>query len=166
MDNESIEEMLSSEHEENIDTTVPVSLGLDDNKLNEVVEYLASSSSDVPKFVESFNKEKLKNITSIATITQLSRVPSLIKQLNEINSIIVQTNVYRNMEPADLIKTSNNLSNELRLILDTARKTLETLNTLEAPPSANQKLLDQILQMPEQDILAMKQFVESKRNNG
>lgn len=168
MQEQSIEELISQEREQNNiidDMVLPVNLGLDDAKLNEAIEYIASSTSDVPKFMESFSTEKLKNITSIATIAQLARIPGLIKQINDINTIIISSNVYNNMDPADLIKMSNTLSNELRLILETSRKTLDTLNTLETPVSANQKLLEQLLQMPEEDIIAMKQFVESKKGN-
>lgn len=167
MQEPSIEELISQERElgEEIDDLhVPVNLGLSDDKLNQAIEYIASSTSDVPKFMESFSTEKLKNITSIATIAQLARIPGLIKQINDINTVIISSGVYNNMEPVELIKMSNTLSNELRLILETSRKTLDTLNTLEAPVSANQKLLEQLLQMPEEDIIAMKQFVASKKD--
>lgn len=167
MQNQSIEELISQEKEQDDavkDVLIPVNLGLDDDKLNQAIEYIGSSTSDVPKFMESFSTEKLKNVTSIATIAQLARVPGLIKQINEINTAIISSNVYASMEPGELIKASNNLSNELRLILETARKTLDTLNTLDAPVSANQKLLEQLLQMPEEDIKAMKDFVASKKD--
>lgn len=167
MQEPSIEELISQEREleEEIDDLhVPVNLGLSDDKLNQAIEYIASSTSDVPKFMESFSTEKLKNITSIATIAQLARIPGLIKQINDINTVIISSGVYNSMEPVELIKMSNTLSNELRLILETSRKTLDTLNTLEAPVSANQKLLEQLLQMPEEDIIAMKQFVASKKD--
>ncbi len=166
MKDQSVEELISQERDKEDlveDVTLPVNLGLDDEKLNEAIEYIANSTTDVPKFMESFNNEKLKNVTSIAAIAQLARVPGLIKQINEINTLIIGSNVYSQMDPADLIKMSNNLSNELRLILETSRKTIETLNTLEAPLSANQKLLDQLLQMPDEDIIAMKEFLAKRK---
>lgn len=168
MKDQSIEELVDQQrnNQDTVDAKdimLPVDLGLDDDKLNEAIKYLGSATSDVPKYMESFNNEKLKNITAIATIAQMARVPGLIKQINEINATIISSNVYNSMDPVDLIKMSNSLSNELRLILETSRKTLDTLNTLDLPPSANQKLLEQILQMPEEDILAMREFVESKK---
>lgn len=166
MEDQSVEELISQERDKEDlveDVTLPVNLGLDDEKLNEAIEYIANSTTDVPKFMESFNNEKLKNVTSIAAIAQLARVPGLIKQINEINTLIIGSNVYSQMDPTDLIKMSNNLSNELRLILETSRKTIETLNTLEAPLSANQKLLDQLLQMPDEDIIAMKEFLANRK---
>ena len=168
MESESIEELISKQQgdlgEPKEDLTALVNLGLSDQELNEAVEYIASSTQDIPKFMESFNKEKLKNITTIAAIAQLARIPGILKQINEINGIILKTNVYNNLEPEELIKMSNSMSNELRLILETSRKTIETLNTLDVPPSTNQKLIEQLLQMPEEDILAMREFVESKRH--
>ena len=97
---QSIEDIISKEREKsNVeDVTLPVNLGLDDDKLNEAIEYIASNTADVPKFMESFSTDKLKNITSIATIAQLARIPGLIKQINEINTIIINSNVYNSMD--------------------------------------------------------------------
>lgn len=170
MQEQSIEELIDKTRTEQkeIDTRdvmLPVDLGLDDDKLNEAIKYLGSATSDVPKYMESFNSEKLKNITAIATIAQMARVPGLIKQINEINATIISSNVYNSMDPTDLIKMSSSLSNELRLILETSRKTLDTLNTLDLPKSANQELLEKLLQMSDDDIRAMKEFVESRKRD-
>lgn len=136
-------------------------LGLTDEALNEAITYIAGTS-DVPKFMESFSIEKLKNITSIATISQVSRVPGLIKLLNEANNIILASGELRTLDIEDLTKFSKSVGDELNSILDHARKTMDSLQKMETTQTANQKLLDQLLNMPDEELLLMKEWMAAK----
>lgn len=142
-----------------------VNLGLSDDALNEAIEYMAGAAS-TPKYMETFSNEKLKNFTTVATVAQVSRVPGLIKLLNETNSHLFASRELQTMDMNDLSKLSRTLSEEIRLILDSARKTLDTLDKLDAPVSPNQQLIEQLLQMPDEDIMAMKEFMANKRSAG
>ena len=67
------------------------------------------------------------------------------------------------MDMNDLTKLSKSLSEEIRLILDGARRTLDTLDKLDAPASPNQQLLEKLLQMPDDEIRAMQEYLKGKR---
>ena len=140
-----------------------VNLGLSDDALNEAIEYMSGATS-APKYMEGFSNEKLKNFTTVATVAQVSRVPGLIKLLNETNAHLFASHELQSMDMNDLSKLSRTLSEEIRLILDSARKTLDTLDKLDAPVSPTQQLVEQLLQMPNEDIVAMKEFMASKKN--
>ena len=139
-----------------------VELGLSDNDLNEMITYM-SGASPAPKSLESFSPNRLKDFTTLATISQVSRVPGLIKLLNETNALLFASSELQAMDMNDLTKLSKSLSEEIRLILEGARKTLDTLDKLDAPVSANQKLLDQLLQMPDSEIIAMKEYMANRQ---
>lgn len=138
-----------------------VNLGLSDNDLNEAIEYM-SGAKDAPKYMEGFSNEKLKNFTTVATVSQVARVPGLVKLLNEVNSLLFASSELQTMSMKDLTSLSKSLSEEIRLILDGARKTLDTLDKLDAPISPNQALLDKLLQMPDSEITAMKEYLANK----
>lgn len=152
---------LSNQLEER--TKLNVNLGLSDEALNEAIEYM-SGAIDVPKYMEGFSNEKLRNVTTVATVSQVARVPGLIKLLNDTNALLFASNDLQNMNMNELTKLSRSLSEEIRLILDGARRTLETLDKLDAPVSANQQLLDKLLQMPDDEIRAMKEYIEGKKD--
>lgn len=147
------------------DQTLNVGLGLTDEALNEAIEYMAGATS-APRYMEGFSNEKLKNFTTVATVAQVARVPGLIKLLNETNALLFASNELQTMDMNDLTKLSKSLSEEVRLILDSARKTLDTLDKLDAPVSPNQQLLDKLLQMPDDEIRAMQEYLAGKKNQG
>lgn len=136
-------------------------MGLTDEALNEAITYIAGTS-DVPKFMESFSTEKLKNITAIANISQVSRVPGLIKLLNEANNIILASGELRTLDIEDLTKFSKSIGAELNSILENARRTMDSLQKMETTQTANQKLLDQLLNMPDEELLLMKEWMAAK----
>ena len=137
------------------DQSLNVGLGLTDEALNEAIEYMVG-----------FSNEKLKNFTTVATVAQVARVPGLIKLLNETNALLFASNELQTMDMNDLTKLSKSLSEEVRLILDSARKTLDTLDKLDAPVSPNQQLLDKLLQMPDDEIRVMQEYLAGKKNQG
>lgn len=139
-----------------------VDLGLSDQDLNSMIEYMSGSVAAPPKSLEAFSPSRLKNFTTLATISQVSRVPGLIKLLNETNGLLFASPELHKMDMNDLTKLSKSLSEEIRLILDGARKTLDTLDKLDSPVSANQQLLDQLLQMPDSEIIAMKEYLNER----
>lgn len=136
-------------------------LGLDDESLNQAITYIAGTA-DAPKFMESFSIDKLKNITSVATISQVARVPGLIKLLNETNGLILSSNELASLDIEDLVKFSKSVGDEVNNILANARKTLDSLQKMESPPTSNQKLLDQLLTMPDEEILLMKEWMAAR----
>lgn len=140
---------------------VDVDLGLSDNDLNEAIEYM-SGAKEAPKYMEGFSNEKLKNFTTVATVAQVARVPGLVKLLSEVNGLLFTSSELQTMSMKDLTQLSKSLSEEVRLILDGARKTLDTLDKLDAPISPNQALLDKLLQMPDSEIVAMKEYLANK----
>lgn len=137
-------------------------LGLSDEALDEAIQYF-SSAAPAPKYMEGFSNEKLKNFTTVATVAQVARVPGLIKLLNEANTLLFSSNELQKMDMNDLTKLSKSLSEEIRLILDGARRTLDTLDKLDAPASPNQQLLEKLLQMPDDEIRAMQEYLKGKR---
>lgn len=161
---ESLEEAIDNDIVNDLSTAVQTSqtdLGLTDEALNEAITYIAGTS-DTPKFMESFSVEKLKNITAVATISQVSRVPGLIKLLNETNNIILASNELSTLDIEDLTRFSKSLGDELNSILDNARKTMDSLQKMETTQTANQKLLDQLLNMPDEELLLMKEWMAAK----
>lgn len=164
---ESLEEAIDNDIASSLQKAVEESqnkLNLTDDILDKTITYIAGAS-DPPKFMESFSMDKLKNITSVAMVSQVSRVPGIIKLLNETNSAIMESNELRTMDIEDLVKFSRSLGDELNTILGNARKTMDSLQKMEMPPSSNQKLLDQLLQMSDEDIIAMKEYMASRKKD-
>lgn len=164
---ESLEEAIDSDIVSSLQKAVEDSqnkLNLTDDILDKTITYIAGTS-EPPKFMESFSIDKLKNITSVAMISQVSRVPGIIKLLNETNSAIMESNELRTMDIEDLVKFSKSLGDELNSILGNARKTMDSLQKMEMPPSSNQKLLDQLLQMSDEEIVAMKEYMASRKKS-
>lgn len=162
---ESLEEAIDNDIISSLQDSVKESqnqLNLTDDVLNQAITYI-SGAADVPKFMESFSVDKLKNITSVAMISQVTRVPSLIKLLNETNNAILASNELRTLDIEDLTKFSKSIGDELNTILSNARKTMDSLQKMESPKTGNQELLDQLLQMSDEDILAMKEFMAARK---
>ena len=149
------------------ESNVPVvDIGLSDEVLDDAVDYMEGKKQNLD-FLEKFkadNNSKIKDYALISTIFQLTRVPSLVKYLRSIYSYLFATSSLAEMDSKDLATLGRSLSSEINLIMESSRKTLDTLERSSGISSEYKDLLDSLLSQTPEELSAMKEFLDSRKH--
>jgi len=148
------------------ESNVPqVNIGFSDDVLDKAVDYMEGKSQDL-EFLDKFkadNNAKIKDFALISTASQLARIPSLIKMLNNVYGYLYSSNVLGDMDPKDLSNLGNNLSKEINTIMESSRKTIDSLERNSGIPSDYKELLDELLSQTPEELNSMKEFLKERR---
>lgn len=151
---------------EPVESNVPVvNIGFSDDVLDKAIDYMEGKSQELD-FLEKFkadNNSKIKDFALISTATQLARIPSLIKYLNNVYLYLYSANTLADMDSKDLSNLGRNLSSEINSIMESARKTIDSLEKSSGMSSEYKDLLDSLLSQTPEELAAMKDFLESRK---
>lgn len=148
------------------ESSVPVvDIGFSDEKLDEAIDYMEGKTQSLD-FLEKFkadNNSKIKDYALISTVTQLARIPSLIKYLNNVYSYLYASSSLSEMDSKDLVTLGRNLSSEISSIMESSRKTIDTIERSSGISSEYKELLDSLLSQSPDDLKHMKEFLDSRK---
>lgn len=148
------------------ESSVPVvDIGFSDEKLDEAIDYMEGKTQSLD-FLEKFkadNNSKIKDYALISTVTQLARIPSLIKYLNNVYSYLYASSSLSEMDSKDLVTLGRNLSSEISSIMESSRKTIDTIERSSGISSEYKDLLDSLLSQSPDDLKHMKEFLDSRK---
>lgn len=151
------------------ESSVPVvNIGFSDEVLDDAIDYMEGKTQNL-EFLEKFkadNNSKIKDYALISTATQLARIPSLIKYLNNVYSYLYATSSLSEMDSKDLATLGRSLSSEINSIMESSRKTLDTLERSSGISSEYKDLLDSLLSQTPEELSAMKEFLDSRKHTG
>lgn len=149
-----------------VESSVPqVNIGFTDDVLDKAIDYMEGKSQELD-FLEKFkadNNSKIKDFALISTATQLARIPSLIKYLNNVYTYLYSSNSLSEMDSKDLSNLGRNLSGEINSIMESSRKTIDSLEKSSGISSEYKDLLDSLLSQTPEELAAMKDFLESRK---
>lgn len=152
--------------DEPVESSVPVvDIGFSDEKLDEAIDYMEGKTQSLD-FLEKFkadNNSKIKDYALISTVTQLARIPSLIKYLNNVYSYLYASSSLSEMDSKDLVTLGRNLSSEISSIMESSRKTIDTIERSSGISSEYKDLLDSLLSQSPDDLKHMKEFLDSRK---
>jgi len=140
-----------------------VNIGLTDEVLDEAVKYMEGKQTS-PKFLEVFKSDgnsRVKDFALVATTSQLARVPALIKLLNKVCQHLYSTEVLNDMDMKDLSALAKNTSAEIGSIIESARKTLDTIDRGSGLSGEYKDVLDSLLSKSPEELAGMKEFLGS-----
>lgn len=153
-------------NDEPVEISVPqVNIGFTDDVLDKAIDYMEGKSQELD-FLEKFkadNNSKIKDFALISTATQLARIPSLIKYLNNVYTYLYSGNSLSEMDSKDLTALGRNLSSEINSIMESSRKTIDSLEKSSGISSEYKDLLDSLLSQTPEELAAMKDFLESRK---
>jgi len=148
------------------ESNVPqVNIGFSDDILDKAVKYMEGESQELD-FLDKFkadNHAKIKDFALIATMAQLAKVPGLIKLQSNAYSYLFSQQVLGDMDPKDLSNLVNNLSKEMSVIMESSRKTIDSLERNSGIPSDYKELLDELLSQTPEELSSMKEFLQERK---
>mgnify|MGYP004634668433 CR=1 FL=1 len=151
------------------ESSVPlVDIGMSDEVLNEAIDFIEGKKQSID-YLEKFkadNNSKIKDYALLATLAQLTRVPNLVQYLRIIYSRLFSNESLAEMDPKDLATLGRNLSGELNSVMESSRKTLDMLERMNGTSNDYEDLLDGLLSQTPEDLRAMKEFLDARKNSG
>lgn len=128
-----------------------LNLGISIEELQEFYDYVAGKANK-PPFVERFMTDlngRLKEMVIVVTELQLSQIPALLDYNNEIKKVLLNKKDLETKNYTELVTSMCNINKDIRSIIDTSTKAIQTINSFEPLNSEYRNLLNGILLLPE-----------------
>ncbi len=128
-----------------------LNIGISIEELQEFYDYVAGKANK-PSFVDRFMTDlngRLKEMVIIVTELQLAQIPALIEYNNNIKEIIFSKSNLETNDLAELVTSMCNINKDIRSIIETSTKAIQTINSFEPLNSEYRNLLNGILLLPE-----------------
>lgn len=144
-----------------IDAENSIDLGISLEDLKDMMNYL-KGKDEKPKFLERFltdTEGRVRDLSYVMNIVQLSRIPALTAMLNSVNTRLYDQSNLVTMDSKELSGASANLSREINNIMETSRRTCDSLQASAQPDSKYRSLLDQIMNMAPEKIAIIEKMI-------
>lgn len=139
-----------------------LNIGISIEELQEFYDYVAGKANK-PPFVERFMTDlngRLKEMVIVITELQLSQIPKLLEYNNEIKEVLFNKTDLETKDAAELVASMCNINKEIRSIIETSTKTIQTVNNFEPLNSEYRSLLNYILMLPEDKLRELQEKME------
>lgn len=151
-----------------LDNRKKLTIGLTPEDIQALFDYIAGKG-EKPLFVDKFMSDtegRLKEMTSIMTLIQLSQIPTLTAYRNQLmERLFAPENLY-DMDSKTLSSTMSNISSDIMKILDTSIKNVQTVSQFGSLNNEYRRLLDGMMMLPTDKLEEIHKLVgEAEINN-
>ena len=127
-----------------------LSIGLSTQDIQDIFDYV-SGKGPKPPCIDRFSSDaegRLKDMTLIMSLVQLSQIPTLTALKNQVQERLFDPKNLYDMDSKTLSATMTNLNKDIMNILETSIKTVQTVNQFGSLNNEYRKILDRILMLP------------------
>lgn len=138
-----------------------LSIGLTPEDIQDLFNYIAGKG-EKPLFVDKFMADtegRLKEMSSIMTLLQLSRIPVLTAQVNQVQDRLFDPSNLYDMDSKTLSATMTNLNKDIMNILDVSIKTVQNNSQFGSLNNEYRRLLDSMMMLPADKLDKIRELV-------
>ena len=138
-----------------------LTIGLTPEDIQALFDYIAGKG-EKPLFVDKFMSDtegRLKEMSSIMTLLQLSRIPVLTALTNQVQERLFDPSNLYDMDSKTLSATMTNLNKDIMNILDVSIKTVQNNSQFGSLNNEYRKLLDSMMMLPADKLDKIRELV-------
>jgi len=138
-----------------------LTLGLTPEDIQDLFNYIAGKG-EKPLFVDKFMSDtegRLKEMSAIMTLMQLSRIPMLTAYTNQVQERLFDPSNLYDMDLKTLSSTLTNLNKDITNILDVSMRTVQNNSQFGSLNNEYRKLLDSMMMLPEDKLEQIRELV-------
>ena len=144
-----------------------LTVGLTPEDYQALFDYIAGKT-EKPDFVDRFMTDtegRLKEMSTIMALVQLSRIPTLTAYNNQLQERLFDPSNLYEMDLKTLSSTMTNINKDIMNILDTAIKTVQTNNQFGSLTSEYRKIIDNVLMLPADKLQQIQEVLSENANS-
>lgn len=127
-----------------------LTLGLTPEDIKDLYEYI-SGKGNKPLYIDRFTSDtegRLKDMTLIMALIQLSQIPTLTAYRNQVQERLFDPKNLYDMDSKTLSATMTNLNKDIMNILEASIRAVQTISQFGALNNAYRKTLDELMLLP------------------